>query len=192
MMFSWLENQMKDQIGTFVLLSLVYIISCCLTMGLVMPLQKMLFGSLSINIGVLFLPHGIRILAFYYHGWRAIFYLLPASYLMVILSNQIGTSLHWSTPIAGLLSCYAGFYVASFIIGSQNRFPSVRSWKFLVFAGFLSSLCNGLVLSSIQYDDVFITSVVGYIFGDMLGLITCLLLLMYGFRLFANFNKQLS
>jgi len=26
--------------------------------------------------------------------------------------------------------------------------------------------------------------VVGYIFGDMLGLITCLLLLMYGFRLF--------
>jgi len=180
---------MTDQLGIFVLLSVAWVISSSLTIGLVLPLQQMLFVNFSINIGLCFLPHGIRILAFYYFGWRAIFYLLPASFLMIILSNQMGTSLHLLTPIVSLISCYVGFHVASLIINAQTRFPSIRSWKFLVFAGTLSSLFNGLVLSVLHHNDALIATVVGYIVGDILGLIICLLLLMYGFRLFTNLKN---
>lgn len=68
---------MTDQLGIFVLLSVAWVISCSLTIGLVLPLQQMLFVNFSINIGLCFLPHGIRILAFYYFGWRGNF--LPAT-----------------------------------------------------------------------------------------------------------------
>ena len=180
---------MTDRIGIFVFLSLAYVISCSLTIGLVLPFQQMLFVNFSINIGLLFLPHGIRILAFYYFGWRAIFYLLPAGFLMMILSNQMGTSLHLLSSIASLISCYVGFHVASLIINAQTRFPSIRSWKFLVFAGTLSSLFNGLVLSVLHHNDALIATAVGYIVGDVMGLIVCLLLLLYGFRLFANLKN---
>ena len=45
-----------------------------------MPLQKIFAPHLPIVFSVVFLPHGIRVLAVYFLGWRGLIYLLPSSY----------------------------------------------------------------------------------------------------------------
>ena len=72
---------MQEHIQRFIIVSIAFVTASSLTLGFVFPLQTMLFSGSILEIGLLFLPHGVRILAFYFFGWKAILYLMPASYL---------------------------------------------------------------------------------------------------------------
>ena len=104
---------MRDTLTTFVIVSIAYIISYALTSGFVYPIQTTLLPNVSEKTGLLFLPHGVRIIAMYYLGWRAMFHLLPASYLMWFLSVYgNGLDLGVYEPIMSLLACYVGVKLA--------------------------------------------------------------------------------
>lgn len=84
----------KDAFLTFLIVSVVYIVTFSLTFGFVLPLQQLLFSGVSTQVSLLFLPHGVRVLTLYFYGWRGMFYLLPVSYLMILLSvEQTGQDL---------------------------------------------------------------------------------------------------
>lgn len=73
---------MRDTLTTLIIVSFAYIISYSLTSGFVYPIQTTLLPDVSEKTGLLFLPHGVRIIAVYYLGWKAILFLLPSTYLM--------------------------------------------------------------------------------------------------------------
>ncbi|WP_040820503.1 hypothetical protein [Thalassobium sp. R2A62] len=172
----------KDAFHNFVLVNILYVVSCALTLGFVFPLQSMLLGSSLLDIGLLYLPHGVRVLAFYFFGWQAIFYLLPASYLFLALSNSAGTDLDIMTPVVSMIACYLGYKAATFIPLFRNRALSPGLWKFLIFSGASSSLANGIALSFLQHQGAELLSVIGYMIGDVFGLCACFVILMYLFR----------
>ena len=181
---------MNNTLTTFVLLSGAYIISHALTAGFVSPLQSTFLAGVSNKIGLLFLPHGVRIIAIYYYGWRAILLLLPASYLMWFLTvygGEIGLSLY--APIVSLVACWLGVTLAKVIFEDKSKMLDVSAWKFLIVAGAAGSLLNGIGLSFLQHDSQVGLSILGYMIGDVAGLFASLLLLIYVFR-FVKYAAQ--
>lgn len=173
---------MKEHVQNLLIVSFFYIVAYSLTLGFIVPLQQMLLGNVSPAICLLFLPHGVRILAMYFYGWKTIFYIMPASYLFLALSNYTGSGLDPLAPIVSIVACYLGYTGSAFVLRQEEKQLSIRKWKFFIIVGVTSSLANGLSLSLLQHGDNQITSALGYLIGDVSGLLACLFLLMYGFR----------
>lgn len=181
---------MQDKLTTFLVVSVAYIISYALTSGFVYPLQTTLLPHVSEKTGLLFLPHGIRIIAMYYLGWRAILYLLPASYLMWFLSVYgNGVNIGVYQPIMSLVACYTGVKLTEFIFSVRPRVLNLAAWKYLIIAGFFGSVFNGIGLTSLDRDKEFAWNVLGYVIGDVAGLLTGLLALMYVVKFLKHYRN---
>ena len=182
---------MRDTLTTFVIVSSAYIISYALMTGFVSPLQSTFLAGVSDKIGLLFLPHGVRIIAIYYYGWRAILLILPASYLMWFLTvygGRIDLSIY--APIVSLVACWLGVTLAKAVFEERSKILDVSAWKFLIVAGAAASLLNGISLSFLQHDSQLGLSILGYMIGDVAGLFASLLILIYVFRLLRNYPEQ--
>jgi hypothetical protein len=180
---------MRDTLTTFGIVSLAYIISHALTTGFVSPLQSTFLADVSNKIGLLFLPHGVRIIAIYYFGWRAILLLLPASYLMWFLAvygGDIDLSIY--APIVSLIACWIGVIVTKAIFGEKSVMLDISAWQFLIVAGAAGSLLNGIGLSLLQHNSQVGLSVLGYVIGDVAGLFASLLILMYVFKFLRDYR----
>ena len=183
---------LKEELEHFLLTSFAFICAWALTLGFVTPLQLMLLPNVSSSIGLLFLPHGVRILSFYFYGWKAVLYLLPVSYLFLLLSLQNGIYLDPLSPIVSLIACYVGYLLATkFINGKTSQF-NIKRWHFFLIAGAVSSIFNGITLSLLHFNDNSLLGVLGYVIGDVAGLAVCFFMLIYAFRLvrMASFTER--
>jgi len=104
--------RVKEHLQNFLVVSVAYITAYSLVLGFVSPLQQILLSNVILEVSLLFLPHGIRVLSFWFFGWRAAIYLLPAAYLMMVVSAQAGISLDLWSPLGNILACLLGFWIA--------------------------------------------------------------------------------
>jgi hypothetical protein len=180
---------MRDTLTTFLIVSIAYIISYSLTSGFVYPIQTTLLPNVSEKTGLLFLPHGVRIIAMYYLGWRAMFHLLPASYLMWFLSVYgNGPDLDVYQPIVSLVACYVGVKIAELLIVIRPHVLDLAAWKFLIISGVFGSVFNGIGLTALQHEAQFHWNVLGYVIGDVAGLFASLFLLLYLFKFLRHYK----
>ena len=139
---------------------------------------------------LLFLPHGVRILTLYFYGWRGMLYLLPACWLMVILSeNQTGWSL--LSPIVSLPCCYLGVQCVRILFSDTVSVSFAnKDWKLMFWGGVLGSVFNGFGLTLLNQtykstvdNSALLLEVTGFVVGDVLGLLFCLVSIVYLFRM---------
>jgi uncharacterized membrane protein YeaQ/YmgE (transglycosylase-associated protein family) len=176
---------MKLLIGAFSIISFSYIASYTLVAGFFYPLQTLLFPNLTTTISLLFLPHGIRILAAYYYGWKSFLLIIPAAYFMWIISVYgFQIPLHPIQPIVSVLSCILGIK----IISKKLTYNFREDIPFLIIAGIIGSILNGLFNSLLMNDTFLSTQVLSYIFGDVLGQIVLMLLFFQTLK-FIDFNR---
>ena len=180
---------MKNHVDHFVIVSIAFIVASSLTLGFVIPVQGLLSQYAIPEIGLIFLPHGIRVIAFHYLGWKAVLHMLPASYLFWALSNTSGAELDVLSPIVSMVACYIGFLGATVVVQKEDIGNKISTWKYFVLAGATSSFVNGLALSWLQFADTPLSALVRYVVGDTLGLAVCLVVLMYAFRLLRLSNE---
>ena len=180
---------MKNHVDHFVIVSIAFIVASSLTLGFVIPVQGLLSQYAIPEIGLIFLPHGIRVIAFHYLGWKAVLHMLPASYLFWALSNASGAELDVLSPIVSMVACYIGFLGATVVVQKEDIGNKISTWKYFVIAGATSSFVNGLALSWLQFADTPLSALVRYVVGDTLGLAVCLVVLMYAFRLLRLSNE---
>jgi len=181
---------MKDAFLTLLIVSVAYIVTFSLTFGFVFPLQQLLLSGVSTQVGLLFLPHGVRVLTLYFYGWRGMLYLLPSSYLMTLLSVE-QTGIDLLAPIVSLVCCYFGIQAIRLVFSDTISVSLKRQdWKLMVLGGVAASIFNGLGLSLLDHrqDNVVSNStkffeVLGYVTGDVLGLVVCLAFVVYSFRM---------
>jgi hypothetical protein len=181
---------MKDAFLTLLIISVAYIVTFSLTFGFVFPLQQLLLSGVSTQVGLLFLPHGVRVLTLYFYGWRGMLYLLPSSYLMTLLSVE-QTGIDLLAPIVSLVCCYFGIQAIRLVFSDTISVSLKRQdWKLMVLGGVAASIFNGLGLSLLDHrqDNVVSNStkffeVLGYVTGDVLGLVVCLAFVVYFFRM---------
>ena len=180
---------MRDTLTTFVIVSFAYIISYSLTSGFFYPIQTALLPEVSEKTGLLFLPHGVRIIAVYYLGWKAILFLLPSTYLMWFLSVYgNGLDLHMYQPVVSVIACYLGVKLTEFVLFVRPSTLDLAAWKYLIIAGVFGSVFNGIGLTALQHEVEFALNVLGYIIGDVAGLFASLLILMYVFKFLRHYR----
>jgi len=118
------------------------------------------------------------------------FYLSPASLLMFILSeNQTGWSL--VSPIVSLLCCYLGVQFVRLLFSDTVSVSFAnKDWKLMFWGGVLGSVFNGFGLTFLNQtyksaadNSALLLEVMGFVVGDVLGLVFCLISIIYLFRM---------
>jgi hypothetical protein len=179
------KTEKKLLIGAFSIISFSYIASYTLVAGFFYPLQSLLFPNLTSTISLLFLPHGIRILAAYYYGWKSFLLLIPAAYFMWIISVYgFQIPLHPIQPIVSVLSCVLGIK----IISKKLTYNFREDIPFLIIAGIIGSILNGLFNSLLMNNTILSTQVLSFIIGDLLGQMVLMLLFFQTLK-FIDFNR---
>ena len=165
------------------MLSLAYLVSFSLTMAIISPLQSVLLSSVPTSISLLFLPHGVRMIAAHYFGWKSIIYLLPSSYMMYALMTQAqGDILPPLSPLVSLVSCYIGMKLVTTFANVTSKDMSISTWKWLLIAGFVSSIFNGMGIGLLQGHIGLTIQMLGYAIGDVSGQFALMIALIYYFR----------
>ncbi len=169
----------------FFLVNLIYVVMYTFTLGFIYPIQKILAAESLAVVGLLFLPHGVRVAAFHYLGSRAIFHLLPASYLTwVITVYGSDLDLHPLAPIASILACYLGYKMHNAINKTRKEQLLNNKWVNLL----VMSIINGATLALLNFHGDFLTGVFGYLIGDIAGAFFFMVIALYIYR----YNKFLS
>ena len=181
---------MKDAFLTFLIVSVAYIVTFSLTFGFVFPLQQLLLSGISSQVGFLFLPHGVRVLTLYFYGWLGMIYLLPAIYLMILLSVE-QTGQDFLAPVVSLVCCYFGIQTIRLVFSDTTSVSlKPQDWKLMALGGVAASIFNALGLALLDHgqessatNSTRFFEVLGYITGDVLGLVICLVFMVYFFRM---------
>ena len=165
----------KNQYATEAFITFMgYILMSTLTLGFIFPIQRIVASASLDNIGLLYLPHGVTALAFFYFGYRAWFYLLPGQYLEWFL-NAYGNDLSVDTltPFASVTAALVGYILYRQITGIRM---SGNTWISVMILAIAISPLNGLTLSLLNYEGDLLVGIFGYCIGDVVGAFLCLIL----------------
>jgi len=169
-----------------------YILCHGITALLVTPVQHLFASHATVFASLLYLPHGVRVLAAWFLGWRA----FPALVVGAVASEVLFTPAEvFSTlqPVmlasitVGAMSAPLAFSLAgAFGRNLHAGEGGLPDWKWLLAIGALASVLNSvgqsLVFSGFILPESFVTVAAIYAIGDMTGLFACMWALMLIFR----------
>ena len=175
------------RVSEFAVISLSYFVGYLCVDYIVAPFQYS-FLSRDVTVGsLLFIPHGIRVLAVWLCGSRAILPLIISEFLCtiylwqpdVVLSNSLGSSM------VGGLCVYLTFEVfrlAGIEMRPDGKDSALTNWKSLILIASIASVFNSIGKqiffgSSLAPLTDEIISIAMFWIGDTLGTFACLLLL---------------
>ena len=189
-------SKMRTPALQLLVVSAAYIALFALTFSIIMPAQGVLFTFLPMNISLLFLPHGVRILALYLYGWRAAFYLFPAHLVTwAYLHFHLGSEQSISSGGVSILASLVAMLIVFQKVQGVTSVAKKDDWKRILIAGALASLLNGLGhatlygdVSSLNVDWIMIT--LGFMIGDVSGLFCLMVIMIYVFRLIGPVKAQ--
>ncbi|WP_435230027.1 hypothetical protein ACMAZE_15080 [Pseudopelagicola sp. nBUS_20] len=183
---------LTDFYKTSIAICLAYVLCHGLTAFVVTPLQSIIMPEITVFASLMYLPHGVRVLATWAYGWKAVPILAAggASAAWLFTPTQELTLLEpvliWSI-LVGAASAFVAFEVVRFFgYDFYCGQPTKLRWKGMIGIGLLASVINSigqtLVYSEfIVFGNTFRVQV-SYATGDLIGLIVCMLGLMLVFR----------
>lgn len=148
-----------------------------------MPLQNVFFPEYPSRASLLFLPHGVRVLAAWLLGWRAIFALLPG--VFIVFAFLGGTDVFLPSRLLAIVIAVttvpAVFYLCKW--AGWDLFPSPGRkpcWLCVMGVGvvtsFLVSALTNMAFGSAKVEYV------AFLIGDISGLFFLMLGLYYTLR----------
>lgn len=148
------------------------------------PIQTYFLGDLPNYLSLLFLPHGVRLLAAWIYRAKSILYIFPGALLAHLWSNGLSaiTELPTLSTLVGSIVGILGIVAVEAVSGTRiNALTSMTQWKYLLIAGGHASLVNSILTSLIYGTDV--TQGIGYLIGDISGQFFLMLILVFVFRI---------
>lgn len=171
----------SNELRIFLWLSTAYVLTFWISIDL---LGQFSFGDTALsNASLIFLPHGVRVIAAWLYGWKAILYIMPASYITHVArldypfeSWQVGLS-----PIIGVVCAVIVFELLARLGTDLRLRPGyLTSWKNVISVGVLASFVNSVGTNLAYENDI--KHVAAYFVGDVIGMIALMLLMMLAFR----------
>ena len=182
---------MKKWFVEFFLVFIGYTAAYTFTLGFIFPIQKIILPENSLLASVLFLPHGVRAIAFFLFGLKAALYLLPAHYAMWYISvhgADIGLDLF--APLVSISACLIGYIL---FLSIRNILPSSihdRGWILVTIIISLTAFFNSIGLSRLHSSIGEFDNFLAFFGGDILGGFIFLLMAMYIWRILKNSNFE--
>lgn len=156
----------------------------------IFPLQQMIAPHTAQFAALVFLPHGVRVIATWLYREKAILPLLFAHLIAYRLFywESGDAALNMVAVLSGSLCVFIAMQLFTFSridISLSNM--NISHWRSLVFLGFISSVFNTagnmLAMGDAMGSDLHLEVIATFIVGDTLGTLACLVILMLGFRL---------
>lgn len=179
-------------LANFLIIALAYVLCHGLTAFVVTPVQAGFLPDETVFASLMYLPHGVRVLATWAFGWRAIPALVVGVSLSALLFSPAG-NLSFLDPallegiLVGAVAAFLAFELVrlagfDFYFGSSKKL----SWKGMLAIGAISSVINSIgqtiVHSGLIELDLLARILVMYAVGDLVGLAVCMVALMFVFR----------
>jgi len=117
-------------------------------------------------------------------------YLLPTCWLTAMLAqDQTGVVL--ISSIVSLLCCYLGVQFVRILLSDTTSVSfAIKDWKLMFWGGVVGSIFNGFGLTLLNQtykstvdNSALLLEVMGFVVGDVLGLLFCLVSIVYLFRM---------
>ena len=148
--------------------------------NVIYPIEKEFFNMNSIKyVSLLFLPHGIKIIAFFLYRELSIIplFLAPFIYGLTFPIN-IG---HFFGCLVGLISIIIGFFICSYLLKPITiKNSKLPIWRQLIVAIIISCLINAMLqsaIASIYFKDYNLNIL--FLFGDLFGSLSIVCILMF-------------
>jgi hypothetical protein len=174
------------RISEFATIFVAFVLAFALVSLVVEPVQHQFLSSSTMAGSLLFIPHGIRVLAVWLCGVRAILPLIAAELFSCIFLWQpdVGLDVFLGSAMVGGLCVYLTFEVfrlAGIEMRPDGKDSALTNWKSLILLASIASVFNSIgkqiffgVLVPLT-DEVLILAM--FWIGDTLGTFACLLLL---------------
>ena len=170
----------------FAVIFITFVLAFVLVDFVVEPVQHYFLSS-SVMLGsLLFIPHGIRVLAVWLCGVRAVFPLIAAELFSCILIWEpvFGFDVFLGSAMVGGLCVYLTFEVfrlAGIEMRPNGKDSELTNWKSLILIASVASVFNSIgkqiFFGSLAPLTDEIVSIAMFWIGDTLGTFACLLLL---------------
>ncbi|MCA0930280.1 hypothetical protein [Ruegeria profundi] len=164
--------------------SLAYIVASLLTFEVLTPLQNMFFPEYPSRASLLFLPHGVRVLAAWLLGWRAVFALLPGVFIVFALlgGSDVFLPSRLMAIVIAVTTVPAVFYICKWVGWDLFPRPDRKPcWACVMAVGIITSfLVSGL--TNIAFGSAR-AEYVAFLIGDISGLFFLMLALYFAFRI---------
>ena len=174
------------RLNEFAVIFISFVLAFALVDLVVEPVQHQFLSSSTMAGSLLFIPHGIRVLAVWLCGVRAILPLIAAELFSCIFLWQpdVGLDVFLGSAMVGGLCVYLTFEVfrlAGIEMRPDGKDSALTNWKSLILlasiASVFSSIGKQIFFGSLAplTDEVLILAM--FWIGDTLGTFACLLLL---------------
>lgn len=165
------------------LVSGAYVAVFLLTFGVLMTLDERLAPQFANFTSLIFLPHGVRVLAAWLYRWRSVPLLIPGAvvghlylYGPVI---DLRLALGWAVGLCCAPLAFALLERVGLVF--RLRAPRRTHWRDIVLVGAVASVFNSL-FTALAYGNGLVTMSARFV-GDVAGTVACLALLMVVLRL---------
>ena len=174
------------RISEFATIFVAFVLAFALVDLVVEPVQHQFLSSSTMAGSLLFIPHGIRVLAVWLCGVRAILPLIAAELFSCIFLWQPDVSLDvfLGSAMVGGLCVYLTFEVfrlAGIEMRPDGKDSALTNWKSLILIASIASVFNSIgkqiFFGSLAPLADEIVSIAMFWIGDTLGTFACLLLL---------------
>jgi len=175
----------------FSIVVLVYFLSRGVTLYTVVPIQSYFLPEITTFAALVYLPHGVRVLAPWLLGWAAIPALMMGALLShVVLNPDELKSTLGITVVLSIITSECSGLIGIWCVALWRGIKRTSDfgklgWRGLLVAAFVASVFNSvglaLVYSGRLPDNVALTLGV-YAIGDVVGFMCCLICLMLVFR----------
>ena len=176
----------------FLIIVAAYVLCHGITAFVVKPVQELFIPHVTIFASLIYLPHGVRVLATWMMGWRAIIPLFTGSYLsnLLLTSNEVRAvtdPVILQSVTVGALSAYVAFGLMKAsgrdIAANGGR---IMDWKWLLIVGAIASVVNSvgqsIVYSGLILPDEALATLATFAVGDLVGLALNMFVLLLIFR----------
>lgn len=177
---------------SYAIIAAAYVVCHGLTAWVVTPVQRLFLPEITVFASLVYLPHGVRVLAVWLFGWRACLPLAAGALLADALFTaadvrQLLEPVLLQSVAVGALSGFAAFELFR-LAGRRLYAGQARrlSWTGLLAVGAVASVINSLgqivVFSGFIFAGQQLPVMLVYAAGDLIGLSVCMLGLMLIFR----------
>ncbi|MHC0052778.1 hypothetical protein [Actibacterium sp. D379-3] len=178
--------------ANFLFIVAAYVLCHGMAAFVITPVQSLVLADITVFASLIYLPHGVRVLATWFWGWKAVLPLCVGAFVSELLFTpapvrEAMQSVLFQSILVGAMSAFAAFELFR-LLGASLYAGHSRSidWKRMLLVGALASLVNstgqsivfnGLILPQ---DGVYVF--ITYAVGDLAGLFVAMVALMMAFR----------
>ena len=174
------------RLSEFAVIFIAFVLAYALVDFVVEPIQHQFLSSSTMAGSLLFIPHGIRVLAVWLCGVRAILPLIAAEFLggIFLWQPDVGLDVLLGSSMVGGLGVYLTFELfrlAGIEMQPDGKDSALTNWKSLILLASIASVFNSvgkqIFFESLAplTDEILILAM--FWVGDTLGTFACLLLL---------------